>query len=90
MFDRIHKAVCSGCKKVHTTRESGAFISDFFLPGICSGCGEYMSSSRYSESTHWRHVIEKREFIPAVRTKNPLTWLRTGTWKVVDTVDMRA
>lgn len=86
-FRQIHTAECSFCRHVERSRENGDFIDDFFLPDICPSCGEVMSHGHAAERNgwpHWQHFVTKQEFKPAVRTRNPLTWLRSGRWEEVD------
>ncbi|WP_269581996.1 hypothetical protein [Roseibium sp. Sym1] len=95
-YQEIHKAVCSECGHVEKRSDSSSFITVFFLPEICAKCGADMPGrfTRWFEidgdRPHWQHVIEKQKFTPAVRTKNPLTWLRFGHWKTIETTTLKA
>lgn len=88
-FYRRHYAACSECGHEVPHSRSGTFISPFFLPEVCAGCGQVFS--RYSrpafdeKAPHWVHVIEKIEITPPVRTRNPFTWFRGSTYDVVET-----
>jgi rRNA maturation protein Nop10 len=83
-YTQKHYAECSECGKIERVEDNGSFITPFFLPDICPRCGETMQGRWPDESRpHWIHVIKKKRYEPAARTKNPLTWLRIGQWVTV-------
>lgn len=93
MFRQVHKARCSSCGHIEKTSAAGEFISTFFLPNICSGCGEHMHSySLYggNDRPHWIHDIVKQKRVLPKRTRNPLTWLRVARWEDTEISSLRA
>lgn len=82
-FLEEHTAVCSECDYLAKWSRSGTFMDAFFLPRICKGCGRYMSGDwTNQDEPHWVHVERIFKRVPAVKTRNPLTWFRSDKWEL--------
>jgi hypothetical protein len=62
MYKERHKAVCSKCGYVESSSDTGSFIEAFFLPSMCTHCGEYMDARGSDDRPHWLHVVTKEKY----------------------------
>lgn len=81
-FEQRHHAECPKCGYIEPDSRAynGKFISGFFLPAMCAGCGEYPD---------WQHVIRKMELKPGRRSWNPLEWFSKWVEVSQDTMPAR-
>lgn len=78
---RCH-ASCKSCGRIEAIGDNADFLTSFFLPAMCAGCGKWPD---------WIVTTRKLRRVPAIRSFwNPLTWCRRDKWIEVERSDRRA
>jgi len=69
----LHHADCTNCGHRAKSSESSTFITPFFLPRHCEGCGEYRSSSDFNNRDYVIGMTKYKWGRPKFNPWNPLT-----------------
>lgn len=80
-FTFRHQGVCNHCGHIAESRETSTFVTPFFMPDHCPGCGKYMSSDDFNNKD-WKFLTLKYEWVkPEFVVYDPRTWF--GSYKLI-------